>query len=139
VDPQVVEYLAQVTPGLPVAQVIDWLAQRTRVEQVREAWGPAPEDVDAYIYVPLYDVKLLPGGDEVPPDQIESVAYGPAFPGVVNDVRMGMTGDEVERVLGSPDRLWPMPHENYVLLYDHPRFLRVDLDRRTEQVIAIIR
>lgn len=138
-DPQVVEYLARVTPGLTVAEVVTWLQGRTPVKPVRETWGPEADDVDEYIDVPQYDVKLMPGNDELPPEQIESVAYGPAFPGVVNQIRMGMTGDQVEQILGIPDRLWPMPHENYVLLYDQPRFFRADLDRETEQVIAMYR
>lgn len=138
-DQDVVDYLARVTPGLTVAEVVTWLQTRTPVQQVREAWGPGADDVDEYLLVPRYDVKLMPGNDEFPPEQIESVAYGPGYPGTVNQVRVGMTGNEVEQILGPPHRLWPMPHENYVLLYDHPRFFRADLNRETEQVIAMFR
>jgi hypothetical protein len=48
-------------------------------------------------------------------------------------------GETVEAILGPPDRLWPIPHPNYVLLYDAPTFFRVELDLDTEKVIAMIR
>lgn len=95
----------------------------------------AKDDGQPYLIEPDLDVEIYP--DEA--GNVDSVVYGPAFPGRVEGISMGNTGDEVEDRLGPPDRLWPMPHPNYVLLYDRPRFLRVELDRETEQVILLCR
>jgi hypothetical protein len=134
VDDQIAVYLGGLLPGQGMADVLDWLSARTKIQPVT-----TPEGM-SYFLVDAHDVKLFPGdGGTYRADQLRTVAYGPGFGAAVNGVSMGMSGDAVEQALGSPDRLWPMPHENYVLLYDHPRFLRVDLDRRTEQVIAMFR
>lgn len=71
--------------------------------------------------------------------KVDTVLFQPAFTGRVHGIAMGMTGEEVEATIGGCDRTWPMPHPNYVLLYDSPEFFRVDLARDTERVIAMYR
>lgn len=130
----VADYLGRLLPGAPLRDVVDWLAARSPVEEITTPQGMT------YFLATDQDVKLFPGdGKQYGGDQIRTIAYGPRFPAAVNGVRMGMTGDQIEQALGPPHRPWPMPHENYVLLYDHPHFFRADLNRETEQVIAMFR
>ena len=70
---------------------------------------------------------------------VDSVEYGPGFKGEINGIAIGMKGEDVERVLGPCDRTWPMPHPNYILIYDRPDFFRVDLSRGDERTITMYR
>ncbi|MGH6613468.1 hypothetical protein [Sphingomonas sp.] len=72
-------------------------------------------------------------------NKVDSVEFGPEFAGAINGIAIGMTGVEVEQRLGPCDRTWPMPHPNYVLIYDRPEYLRIDLSRTDERVITMYR
>jgi hypothetical protein len=139
-DDQVAAYLGGLLPGFLLPDVLDWLSARTPVQSASTPQAGREVAAMTYFLVPDHDVKLFAGDEKTyRADQVRTIAYGPRFGAAVNGVRMGMTGDDVERLLGPPHRLWPMPHENYVLIYDHPHFFRADLNRRTEQVIAMFR
>ncbi|MGY4398487.1 hypothetical protein ACVWZA_003695 [Sphingomonas sp. UYAg733] len=70
---------------------------------------------------------------------LETIEFDREFRGEIRGIRMGMTGTEVEALLGPCDRTWPMPHPNYILIYDRPEFFRIDLSREDESVISMYR
>lgn len=122
----------ELLPNHHLKPFIDKVSQHTRVETlVEEIEGIKQE------YTHLPDVGVLV--EENDAGLIEAIIYESPFLGTINGIKMGMTGDEVEALLGPPDRLWPMPHPNYIIMYDEPTFFRVELDRKSEQVILMIR
>lgn len=113
-----IEIANQVLPGDSISEFVISASGHMRVEKRTEDFDGTPETI---IAMPDIDVEVLTTNGET----VEAISYGTAFPGKVNGIAMGMLGDEVEQILGPSDRLWPMPHPNYVLLYDAPTFFRV--------------
>lgn len=125
---KVIDACRQILPGDRLDAFLASVEGLTPVEELQEG-------TLTYLFLPDVSVLLTPAADGT----IETVAYEEDFPGEVNGIRIGMTGDEVEAKLGPVDRLWPMPHPDYVLLWDAPTFFRVDLDRETERVKKMYR
>ncbi|SIO29891.1 hypothetical protein [Vannielia litorea] len=124
----VVEACQQLLPNDRLDEFLALVGELTPVEEEKEG-------AITYLFLPEVSVLLTPRGDGT----LKSVTYEEGFPGEINGIRIGMTGDEVEAKLGPVDRLWPMPHPDYVLIWDSPHFFRVDLDRETEQVKKMYR
>jgi hypothetical protein len=96
-------------PGDNLGEVLAGLRELARVRETVEKADSGEEHVFEIDGLD-FSIPSLDG------ETVEAIQFGPAFPGTINQIRMGMTGDEVEAILGPPDRLWPMPHPNYVLL-----------------------
>jgi hypothetical protein len=126
------EACSRILPGDVLTEVLTSLGDWPRISKTVDVVDGQAETI---LRVEDADVSIL----TIDGITVEAIEYGPGFGGIVNNVRIGMTGDEVEQILGTPDRLWPMPHPNYVLIYDAPTFFRVELDRKTEQVIMMLR
>lgn len=133
-DISLLEELFTITTGMSAANYRDRIgAHRLPVTQydVAVADDPIPFHEFADIGVTVtFDREQT---------QVASIEFGPAFTGSIHGISIGMNGNEIESRLGPCDRTWPMPHPNYVLIYDYPEFLRIDLSRRDERVIAIYR
>jgi len=122
----------QVLHGDLLNEFLDVVVNFTPVETFTEE---IDGETDEYISLPEVGVLI----SEHPSGIIDRIIYDVKFPGKINQVQIGMSGDEVEQLLGAPDRLWPMPHPNFILIYDAPTFFRVELNRDTEKVIVMIR
>jgi hypothetical protein len=72
-------------------------------------------------------------------DAVDTVAFEPPFSGAVRGVRIGATKEQVERMLGRPQRLWPVQDGVDRWLYEEPEFIRVDFDPQSDTVHAIYR
>src|SRR5262249_2369656 len=70
---------------------------------------------------------------------VRTVRFDSPFPGAVRGIRIGATKDEVRRLLGRPDRPWPVDDGVDRWLYDQPEFIRVDFDPATDTVSTIFR
>lgn len=126
------EACQQLLPGDNLAAFLDEVRGSTTVGTFSEE---VAGDIDEYVSLPDLDVLISEGDEGV----VSRIIFQNDFPGTINQIRIGMTGDEVEAILGPPDRLWPMPHPNFILLYDAPTFFHIELDRQTEKVITMIR
>ena len=71
--------------------------------------------------------------------RIAGISFGPGFELPVDGVSIGDTADTLREERGAPQREWPFPHSDAVMIWDTPTFLRVDLDRRTGRIKAIHR
>lgn len=118
----------QLVPNDRLDEFLAKIGDLTPVEEIVE--GPV-----TYLFLPEVAVLIAPRADRT----IKVIAYEEGFPGAVNGIRIGMTGEEVEAKLGPIDRHWPMPHPDFVLIWDTPTFFRVDLDRETERVKKMYR
>jgi hypothetical protein len=100
--------------------------------------GPAAEQVGSrkldVLRLPEQGVKVFFKGGKV-----DTVAYEAPFSGAVRGVRIGASKDQVERLLGQPDRLWPVQDGTDRWMYESGDFLRVDFDPQTQTVRGIFR
>ena len=128
------DYLATLSPGMPAAELLrDGPAfgmgalERTGTDPAHPLLFHrfAAEDTLVFLDPSLQTVR--------------SLTYRAGFTGEVNGIRIGMHGRDVAARIGRPQRGWPMPHPDIIMLYDQPRFFRVDVDRTTERVIASYR
>jgi len=85
--------------------------------------------------LPQHGVKVFFSEDDV----VSTVRFDSPFAGAVRGVRIGAAQDDVRRLLGSPQRPWPMADGVDRWLYDHPEFIRVDFDPATDTVRSIFR
>jgi hypothetical protein len=72
-------------------------------------------------------------------DVVRTVRFDSPFPGAVRGIRIGATKEAVQRLLGEPDRPWPVADGVDRWLYDRPEFIRVDFDPATDTVRTIFR
>jgi hypothetical protein len=68
---------------------------------------------------------------------VYSVRIKSPFAGDVRGIKIGDTKDEVIRVLGKPNRLWPVHDGIDRWFYDAKSFMRVDFDPETNLVECI--
>ncbi|MFL9872419.1 hypothetical protein [Paraburkholderia megapolitana] len=66
--------------------------------------------------------------------KVYSVRIRSPFSGDVRGIRIGYTKDEVIRVLGKPNKLWPVHDGIARWFYDAESFMRVDFDPETNVV-----
>jgi hypothetical protein len=131
-DNPALEACQQLLPGDNLAEFLASVRGKTTIGKFSEE---VAGDIDEYVSLPDFDILISEGEG----GQIARIIFQQGFPGTINQIRIGMSGDEVEEILGPPDRLWPMPHPNFILLYDAPTFFHVEVDRKTEKVITMIR
>lgn len=72
-------------------------------------------------------------------DVVDTVAFRSPFSGAVRGVRIGATKDEVQRLLGEPQRNWSIGDGVDRWIYEKPEFIRADFDPQTETVDTIYR
>lgn len=66
--------------------------------------------------------------------KVYSVRIKAPFSGDVRGIKIGYTKDNVVRVLGKPDRLWPVHDGIDRWFYDAKSFMRVDFNPETSLV-----
>jgi len=124
-----VEALAQLKEGMTLADAQS--ALDTSDQPVAE------QDDDIVLHV----LKAPQHGVEVffKDDTVDTVSFRRPFSGAVRGVRIGATTDDVERLLGEPQRDWPIEDGIRRWIYEDPEFIRVDFDPDTDTVDAIYR
>ena len=127
---ELAEQCAALEPGHSLDRFLD------RIGDAERAWreSTVAGQTDRYLELSSVDTKVFTDNK----GRVRTVVFGPDFPAMVAGIRISMSGDTVVGRLGEPERPFPMPHPNYVLLYDSRR-LRVDVDRSSEKVIRIYR
>ena len=133
-DRSLLEALLAVRSGMAIDRYRA-LVGSTRLPPVQQDVAVADDPIPYQEFAHL-DVTVTFDSEQT---HVESIGFGPDFKGDIRGISIGMTGDEVENLLGPCGRTWPMPHPNYILIYDHPDFLRIDLSRSNERVISIYR
>jgi hypothetical protein len=127
-----VEDLARLREGSTLADVQS--AMDTREKPAAEQDGSMVVHV---LKAPEHGVEVFFKDDDE--DVVDTVAFEPPFSGAVRGVRIGATKEQVERMLGRPQRLWPVQDGIDRWLYEEPEFIRVDFDPQTDTVGSIYR
>jgi hypothetical protein len=127
-----VEDLARLREGSTLADAQSALG--TREKPAAEQDGSMTVHV---LKAPEHGVEVFFKDDDE--NVIDTVTFEPPFSGAVRGVRIGATKEQVERMLGRPQRLWPVQDGIDRWLYEEPEFIRVDFDPQTDTVRSIYR
>jgi hypothetical protein len=124
------ESLARLREGMTLADVQTTLGTDDR--PMTEQSGDRQLIV---LRLPQHGVKVFFGDDEA----VRTVRFESPFTGAVRGVRIGSSQEDVRRLLGAPQRPWPVDDGVDRWLYDEPEFIRVDFDPATDTVSSIFR
>jgi hypothetical protein len=124
------ESLARLRQGTPLADV-----QTTLGTDDRPVTEQSDERKLIVLRLPQHGVKVFFDDNDV----VRTVRFESPFAGAVRGVRIGARKDDVRRLLGNPQRPWPVADGVDRWLYDEPEFIRVDFDPATDRVRSIFR